>query len=384
MIIGIDISQIVYGTGVSVYTQKLVEKLIKIDSENKYLLFAASLRQKKFFSSYYATLCCNDPKVKLKLFPFPPMLLDFLWNRVHFLPIENLIGRVDVFHSSDWTQPPVKGFKVSTVHDLSFIHYPHSFPKKIINVHKRRLSWVKKEVDIVIADSKATKKDLVKLLGFEEGKIRVVYLGINKTQKSKIKTQDMIKILKRKFKISDKYLLYIGTLEPRKNLVRLIEAFYSALKQYNNPKINLVISGKKGWMYTEIFNKVKQLGLEQKAIFTDYISEDEKTVLLQNAKCFVYPSLYEGFGLPVLEAMAAGCPVITSNISSLPEVAGQAALLVDPTNVAEIGKAIKLILSNNSFANKLREKGLMQARNFSWEKTAKNTLEIYKELDGRN
>lgn len=178
MRIGIDISQTAFeGTGVGNYTKKLVENLLKIDKENEYILFFASLRR-KIKNSKLKIQNCNS-KFKIKKFKIPPTLLEFLWNRLHILPIEWFIGPVDVFLSSDWTQPPAKRAKlVTVVHDLTVWKHPETFDPKIVRVHKRRMKWVKKECDLIICDCEATKKDLKKILGIEEKRLKVIYPGV--------------------------------------------------------------------------------------------------------------------------------------------------------------------------------------------------------------
>lgn len=180
MRIGIDISQIVYeGTGVANYTKSLMENLLRVDKKkSNYILFASSLRRRKWLNGYMAKLLKKYKNVSGKTYPLPPALLDFLWNRLHIFPIEWFIGPVDVFLSSDWTQPPtIKAKKVTTVHDLTPLKFPKEMHPKIVAVHKRRMKWVKKECDLIMADSKATKKDLVEIIGIPEKKIRVIYLG---------------------------------------------------------------------------------------------------------------------------------------------------------------------------------------------------------------
>jgi glycosyltransferase involved in cell wall biosynthesis len=175
MKIGIDISQMAFpGTGVALYTQNLVQHLLKIDRKNDYVLFYASLR-KKLDENWLKSL--PRERVTLKKYRLPPTLLEFLWNQLHFLPIDWLIGRVDVFFSSDWTQPPTQAKKVTTIHDLSPWRYPETFPAKIIQVQQRRMKWVKKEVDAILCDSQATKKDVVELLKIPEKRLKVVYPG---------------------------------------------------------------------------------------------------------------------------------------------------------------------------------------------------------------
>ena len=180
-------------------------------------------------------------------------------------------------------------------------------------------------------------------------------------------------------KFSNDYLLYVGTLQPRKNLVRAIEAF-GLLKR--DSTLKFVIAGKKGWLYDEIFEKVKELNLENEVIFTGYVPDEDLPELYKNAKAFIFVSLYEGFGLPVLEAMSYGIPVLTSNTSSLPEVAGDAALLVDPENTEEIAKGMERLLTDEKLRQQLISKGKEQIKKFSWEKAAKETLQVLEEVAG--
>lgn len=181
MKIGIDISQIVFpGTGVATYTQRLVENLLKIDQKNNYVLFGSSLRKKKLLDDYLEKFR-NNKNVRVKTFYFPPLFLELLWNKLHIFPIERLIGKIDVFLSSDWLQPPTKAKKVTTIHDLIVYKYPESFQQKgghnIVVNQKKRLEWVKKECDMIICDSEATKKDAMEILGIEEKRLKVVYPG---------------------------------------------------------------------------------------------------------------------------------------------------------------------------------------------------------------
>ena len=358
MKIGIDISQIVYGTGVSVYTQNLIENLRKIDKKNDYLLFGGSLRQKEKLKKFGA-----------KLFSFPPTLADFVWNRLHILPVENFLGPIDVFHSSDWTQPPTKAAKVTTIHDFGFLKYPEVAHPKIKAVMERRFKWIKKEVDLIIAVSQATKKDIMEILNIPEEKIRVVYEAVSEDI-NQVKDQKIIEKVKKKYGLKGSYLLSVATLEPRKNLKRIIKGF-GLLKKKD---LSLVIAGKSGWD-----KEISQWGLknkDQRIIFTGYISQEDKLALYSGATCFVFPSLYEGFGLPILEAMKCGCPVVTSNVSSMPEVAGKAGILVDPLNVKNIAEGINQAIKDKK---ELINKGFEQVKKFSWEKTARETLKVYQE-----
>lgn len=179
MRIGIDISQIVYeGTGVARYVRGLVEALIEQDTHNEYVLFGASLRKRKVFFDFFNSLSNKNNRVKLVTYPIPPTLLELIWNRLHSIPVEWLIGKVDIFWSSDWVQPPLLHAKgVTTVHDLVALKFPEETDAKIVSVHKRRLDWVKKECMMLLCDSEATKRDVIELLGIQENKLCVVYPG---------------------------------------------------------------------------------------------------------------------------------------------------------------------------------------------------------------
>lgn len=382
MKIGIDISQLAYpGTGVATYTQNLVENLLKIDKENEYVLFYSSLRK---HGSQITRFDSVDPRRKsgmtIRNYRIPPILLESLWNRLHLLPIETFTGKLDVFHTSDWLEPPSRCPKVTTIHDLTVLKYPETFTARgghdIVANQKRKLELVKKESKIIIAVSENTKQDIVDLLKISEERIRVVYEAADEIfgkQEARSKKQEVMK----KYGISGKYILAVGTREPRKNLERVIEAYKLLLSQY--PDLSLVIAGKYGWgdEKLNIKNKQSLIPRNKKLKILGFVPKEDLVELYAGAEVFVYPSLYEGFGLPVLEAMASGCPVVTSNVSSLPEVAGDAGILVDPNNVEDIAQGIKKALEQRE---PLIKKGLVQASKFSWEKTAQETLKIYYEV----
>ena len=354
MKVGIDISQIVFaGTGVATYTRNLVENIVKQDQKNEYVLFGSSLRQQKILNDFL-------PNINHKIFPIPPTVMETIWNRFHILPVENLIGKVNVFHSSDWTESPSKAKKVTTVHDLIVYKFPKSSDPGIIAAQKRKLTWAKKEEAAFIAVSKATKKDIVEILGVPEEKITVIYEA----------ARDIFK--KSNKKNSDKpYILAVGTREPRKNLDRLVKAYESL----NLKDVDLVIAGKFGWgpsTSLRIKSSVKVLG---------YIPPEKLVDLYSNALCFAYPSIYEGFGIPILEAFNCECPVITSDISSMPEVGGNAAIYADPLSVSDIAEKLRFVLElSQSKCKVLIQKGLDQAKKFSWEKAAQETIKIYESL----
>jgi len=369
MIIGIDISQVVYNTGVSRYTKELVRNLLKIDKTNNYKLYAGTLRQLPELLKFISELKKEGLQFKSYIYPIPPKIAEKLWNRWRPFSIEMLIGKVDIFHCSDWTQPPAKAPKVTTLHDLTPLMYSKYHTPYVVSSFTRNLELLVKETKAIITVSKATKEDAANY-GIERVKMRVVYSGVS-TEFAKVSDADRERV-RNKYKIRKPFILTVGTREPRKNIKRLIEAYQSL----GGMEAQLLIAGKYGWgddggEGKEPNQNIRTLG---------YVPDFDLPALYSLALIFVYPSLYEGFGLPVLESMAAGCPVITSNISSLPEVAGEGALLVYPKDSKEIAQAISALLHNEKLRQSLIKKGREQAAKFSWENTAQATLKIYQQL----
>lgn len=381
MKIGIDISQIVYGgTGVATYTKLLVSALLKEAKEDRFVLFGSSLRNQKPMRDFFKSF--GKENVKKKFYLFPPKLLEFLWNGVHVFPIENLIGEVDVFHSSDWLEPPTKNAKkVTTVHDLTVFKYSETFSPRgghdIVRNQKRKLFFTKRDGDKIIAVSETTKKDLMEILKIPERKIKVIYEAADPSFSPR--EPEKIKEVRDKFKIKGEYLLCVGTREPRKNLERILSAFAEIVRA--NQDLSLVIVGKYGWGEDKFSkgNPSAKEGMTNIKIL-GFVEKDELAALYSGARAFVYPSLYEGFGLPVLEAMACGCPVITSNLGSMKEISGKAALLVEPESIDSLAGAISQALRSSKIYDELRLRGFKRAGEFNWERTASQTLEVYRSL----
>ena len=310
MKVGIDISSIIYGTGVSNYTQELINHL--------------------------------GPMVDLKTFKFsryPLSIMEFLWNRLHILDVETFIGKIDIYHASDWTQAPSKAKKVTTIHDLTPFLYPAETDPKIVDVHTAKMKWAVRECDAFICVSQSTAQDLKLRFNVQDSRIKVIY----EAMPSKF-------MLKPQITKYTNYVLAIGSRQPRKNIDRLKKAC-DLIKQ------KLIIVGEGSDM--------------------GYVTDQDLVNLLAGASAFVYPSIYEGFGLPILEAFYHKTPVACSNTSSLPEVAGEAAVYFDPYNVEQMARAITEAIKNKE---KLVTLGTKQLAKFSWEKCAKETLEIYKLL----
>lgn len=367
MKIGIDISQIVYPGGVGVYLKNLINNLLRIDHQNQYLIFGTSLRKHEVLKKSFSNL-----RLQKKYCSLPLTLAEILFNKVHFPPIEVFTGKLDVLHTSDWIEPRASCPKVTTVHDLAPVIYPQLHDSKIVTVFKRKLELVKKESALIIAVSKSTKKDLMDRMGIEEKRIKVVYEAVSDDFLRTKAEMDLIK--KHRLK---KFILSDAIKNPRKNLKHLLEAFI----QVKDKDLTLVLTGEPMWDKKQMFELINSSGVKDKITHLSYVSLAQLKGLYKNALTALFPSFYEGFGLSVLEAMSSGCPVITTNVSSLPEVAGKAAILVDPQKDKEIARAIDNVVSSKRKRESLRRAGLEQVKRFSWKKCAQETLEIYQSLN---
>jgi glycosyltransferase involved in cell wall biosynthesis len=360
MKIAIDITPSIFqGSGIASYYNHLIPQLLKQGSNHEFILFGYSLRKR------------NQLKLANKIFPFPPKLMEIIWNKMHILPVELLVGDCQVIHTWDYIQAPTKNAAVvTTIHDLTPIKFPSYQHPRTISSYKSGLHWIEREKSTVITDSESTKNDILSNSKIPKDRIHVIYLAAGeefknfRTKKENIKKSSLEKV-KEKYDIQSEYLLSVGTQEPRKNLRRIIEAFRTLNSNYS-----LVIAGKYGWGETiKPARGVKSVS---------YVSEKDLPPLYAGATCLIYPSLYEGFGLPVVEAMAIGCPVVTSDRGSLKEIAGDAAVIVNPEDVSSIASGVKSAIRNR---DQLVNKGLAQANKFSWEKTASQTLEVYESLE---
>lgn len=360
MKIAIDISQAIYGTGVSVYTKNLAASLIKLFPDDEFVLFGGSLRRKQELISLAKKL-----KGTPKIYPFPPTFMDLIWNSLHILPVEKLIGPVDIIHTSDWTEPPSRLPKITTVHDLIPFKFPQTTTESIRNTHKKRLAWVMRESDKIIAVSQSTKEDLISVLKIPADKIVVIPEGVE--ERYSPQSIDIQEIIKNRYKINEDFIFTLSTLEPRKNQARLIKAFQLVKETY--PHLQLIIGGRTGW--GEIPAAVEGVSMP------GYIPDSDLPGLYSGCLAFVLPSIYEGFGLSPLQAMACGASVAVSNTSSLPEVVGEAGVLFDPESVESIAAGIIEAIKNRG---KLKEKSLAQASKFTWEKTARETYKVYQEV----
>ncbi len=367
-------AQIVSGSdaGVATYARNLIKHLVAENKNHEIYIFA---------SPDYINLPEDS---RSRMIP-TSQIINRGWKRIlweqFILPAKAKRCHVDVMFYPDHTASLFKKTSpvVLTIHDLAFMAMPDTFPfgKRIYKTLAVRQSV--RSADRIIADSQATKDDCIKLLGIPEDEIKVIHNGIDSYFK-KITEPALLTNTRKKLGLFKNIILFVGTLEPRKNVIRLIRA-YAHLCKSMHLEHELVIAGKKGWMYSGIFHEVERLGLKDRVHFLNYVSQQDLVNLYSMADLFVYPSLYEGFGFPPLEAMACEVPVVASNVSSLPEVLGDAALLIDPYSTDEMVAAMSKILSDVEFSQRLKAKGLERVKQYSWQNFAVQLLKVFEEIN---
>lgn len=359
MNIGIDASRAFEKerTGVEEYSYQLIKNLTTMDLKSHQIFLYAR----------------KNPIINFALpsnFKLKIISLNKFWTQIG-LASEMLKNKPDVLFIPSYAIPQIHPSKtIVTIHGLEYKYFPECYSVKERFFLELNTLFSIKWSSKIIVPSESTKKDLVKFYGVDNSKINIIYHGVDssKYQAASIKRQD-----KKSFDI-----LFVGRLEKRKNLVSLIKAFKLFKKSYKlqSTSYRLILVGKKGFGFEEIKKTIQRSSFKKDIILKDYISESEKDELYKNADLFVLPSFYEGFGLPILEAMNYGVPVICSNTSSLPEVAGDAALLINPNNIQEITEAMNKVFNDDSLRNKMIEKGFENVKRFSWEKCAKETVDV--------
>lgn len=377
MQIGIDVTAAVsQGGGIGRYTRELVQALAAVDPENTYHFFSA----KRPSTSPVPFPLPATPNVHLHTAPLDERWLYRLWYRLHLpLPVQWVTGRLDLFHSPDFVLPPVSGGipTLLTVHDISFVHFPEVYPAKLVRYLNQVVPWSIERASHILADSEATKRDLATVWHVPPAKITVLYSGVHERFRP-AKQQENITAVRQKYQISSQpYILSVGTLQPRKNYQMLIRAFRPVADRFPH---HLIISGGKGWLYDEMMAEVDRQGLNGRVRFIGFVDDDDLPTLYSGADLFVFPSLYEGFGLPLLEAMACGVPVISSNASSLPEVAGDTAVLLSPHQPTAWTETILDLLAQPTKRAEMAASGLGRARQFRWKFAANKLRQIYQQL----
>ena len=374
--IGIDVtSALTQGGGIGRYTRELLHAVVAKNDHD--------LRQFQLFSAKISnTLPVADPlpthpKVSYTPAPLDERWLYRLWYRLRLpIPVQWMIGQVDLFHSPDFVLPPVaKGIPtVLTVHDLSFAHYPEVYTPALVSYLNKVVPWSVTRASHILADSKATKEDLVQLWNVRPEKVTVLYSGVN-SRFQPVTDPPKLQQMRTRYKLGERpYILSVGTIQPRKNYQMLIRAFAKVAAVLPH---NLVIAGGKGWLYDDILDEVNRQGVDGRVLFTGFVDDDDLPTLYSAASLYVFPSLYEGFGLPLLEAMACGVPVINANTSCLPEVAGQATVQIDPQDEAGWAVAMQAVLQEETSRAEMIEKGFVQVKKFEWERAAEELLAVY-------
>lgn len=310
-------------------------------------------------------------------------LLEPIWGKltgaVQNLQLQKHLAGIDIFHSSDVLNYALPGAKsVTTIHDLTTLILPEYHLPHIHKMQAAKFRFAQEQANAVIAVSENTKRDIVRLLGIEPERVHVVHEGVEPGLRP-LPAETIAPTLAAYGLDLQTYILHVGTIEPRKNLVRLVEAYHQVRQAVAQPP-KLVLVGRKGWFYEEVYASVTALDLTESVLFLDTVTDEELPAFYNGALLMVYPTLYEGFGLPALEAMACGTAVVAANTSSLPEVVGNAGLLIDPTDVSAITNAVLSVLENRDFRANLSEKSLAQAQKFTWNQVAQETLAVYEKI----
>jgi glycosyltransferase involved in cell wall biosynthesis len=382
MLIGIDASRATAArrTGTENYSLHLIGQVLALGQSHRFRLYFNQLPPSDLFPA----------NATRRIIPFPR-----LWTHVR-LSWEMASHPPDVLFVPSHVLPLVHPLRsVVTIHDLGYHYYPEAHTL-FQNVYLRwSTRYNAHAATRVLADSEATRLDLVHHYHVPQERIAVVYPGRDEGL-SPVTDPAVLAAVRTRYNLCGPYVLYVGTLHPRKNLVRLVQAFASVLQclsgrpgrgsepgpgsQFPVPDLQLVLAGQKGWLYDDVAAQVRKLGLDGRVILTGYVPDDDLPALLSGALAFVFPSLYEGFGLPVLEAMACGTPVVCSNVSSLPEVVGDAALMVDPLDIDSLAKGLVAAVTDDMLRHELIERGFQQMRRFSWRRCAQETLQVLEDV----
>lgn len=353
------------GTGIGTYTHELILGLNNVDSSNDYTIFLPNCSSLMNMNSNFKTHLITSA------------VSDNFWDEVH---VPNVLDNenMDLYHvpqNGVGLCPNINCKKVITLHDIIPLRMPKTVSDKYLNIFNNELPNIIESSEGIITVSEFSKKDISKEFNYPEDKIYVTHLAAEDIYRplNKLSCKDYIK---NKYKICDDFILYVGGFSPRKNILGLIEAF-SLINPSKRKRTKLVITGTKGISYDIYKSRAEVLSVLEDVIFTGFIPLEDLPLFYNGASVLVYPSFYEGFGLPPLEAMACGTPVISSNVTSLPEVCLDSALLIDPYNVYDLSESIERIINDEELSKKMIKKGIQRSLNFSWDRTSKNTLKAY-------
>lgn len=362
------------GAGIGRYVRELVRALAARETSGEYRLFVAGARRGSL-------PLAPGPNFTWRPTRITPLWFARLWHRAQVpLPVEVFTGRIDLYHATDFTLPPtLPGTRtLLTVHDLSFVRAPETSTPVLKAYLDKVVPRSVRRADHVLADSQATKDDLIALYGTPPEKITVLLSGVE-ARFQPVEDPAARRRVRERYNIPDgPYIFSIGTVQPRKNYARLAQALAALDLRHRDAR--LVIAGGQGWLDSPIYRTIESLGLGERVQFTGFARDEDLPALYSDAACMAYPSLYEGFGFPVLEAMACGTPVLTSTASSMPEVAGDAAILVDPYNVDAIRDGLERLLDDDALRADLAVRGRAQAQRFTWARAAEQLGRVYRKL----
>lgn len=364
-----------YQDGISRYPVNLMEHMKKVAPDNIYSFFSYNTPSEKFKN-------LNVNFVNNLHMPLQIWFLIAAISNILKIPLNTFLRlkTYDICLFTGTILPKLRTPSVMVVYDLIPLSFPQFFHTRLSSYYRIMFPLCIRRADTVIAISNCTKRDILKKVSVDEGKIHVIYPGISEYFRI-MEDHSQINLIKSKYNTGKNYILFTATIEPRKNLVGLIKAF-NLLCKGGNATHKLVVVGRRGWRYEEVFKTVDGLdsAVKNRIVFTGSISDNDLLCLYNGADVFVYPSFYEGFGLPPLEAMACGCPVVVSNAASLPEACGDAAYYIDPHNVNSIAEGINKVITDEGLKQELIQKGLKQVKMFNWDKTAKQFLSIFEEV----
>ncbi len=359
--------------GAGVYTYNLIRAAAAVDRENEYVVFTRS--------DAFDDLSRDEPPFRTVRVSAGSRPARLLWEQLA-LPVHLRRRRIDVLHSPHHTAPLVVAGcrRVITFHDLTFFLLADRYPRSRLLYFRTMSRATARVADALICPSQAVREDIVRILHVPPEKVRAIAEAAA-PEFQPIKDKAALERLRTRLTLPERFILSVGSLEPGKNRAALIKAFAGLRKRGLEQK--LVVAGQRAWKYEADLALAGDLGIEGDVLFTGYVPPEEMPALYNAAELFVFPSLYEGFGLPVIEAMACGVPVVASNLSAIPEVAGEAALLVDPRDVEQLCDAMERLLRDKRLQAALRRRGLKRAQGFSWERTARETIAVYEETAGK-
>jgi glycosyltransferase involved in cell wall biosynthesis len=391
MHIGIDYTSAAWqGAGIGRYSRELVRAIIEQGGAHRYTLFyaAGGIDRDSPYLADLRRLTDAYANVRSAPIPFSPRRLTQIWQRLRApLLVELFTGPLDLLHAPDFVLPPTLAGTLVTIHDLSFMVRPECAEPSMVRYQTEAVPRGLRRANAILADSEATRRDLARLLSIDPARVELVYPAVG--PRFRPMAPEEIEPVRHQLGLPDRFVLFVSTIEPRKNLVRLLEAFALLEPSAGEPVSNLqppasslqlVIAGRRGWMYDDVFAAIERLGLAERVRLLDFVHDKDLPALYNLAAAFAYPSIYEGFGIPPLEALACGTPAVVADNSSLPEVVGDAAVLVSAEDVGSIASGLARALGDAVLRSRLRAAGPERARQFTWEQAANRVLACYERV----